>query len=258
MTIGDEFTGLVDTMRRLRSECPWDRSQTHDTLRAYLLEEAYEVLHALDDGRYDDLCEELGDLMLQIVFHAEIAEEHGTFTMEDVLHGITEKLVRRHPHVFGDTEAQTPADVVRNWESIKIEQENKSSSLDGVPAALPALVKAVRVLTKIRQTGVDPFHARDSVVEARQWLERLAEAAARQDPAAATRAAGMLELALVEIADRARVNPEDALRKTVARISDAFRQKERHLQEQGRTLADLSEDELNGVAASVLAACEEE
>jgi MazG family protein len=243
-------------MRKLRVQCPWDRSQSHDTLRVYLLEEAYEVLHALDDHRYEDLREELGDLMLQIVFHAEIAEEAQQFNMEEVLRGINEKLVRRHPHVFGDGHAETPADVVRRWESIKVGEEQKESSLDGVPAQLPALARASRVLTKIRQTGVDPYHAKDAVAEARLWLGRLAEAQARKDEQEASRSTGMLSLALTAVADSLRVNAEDALREALARLSDAFRSEERRLKTEGRTFADLAPEELDRIAARILAQCE--
>jgi len=224
-------------MRRLRRECPWDRAQTHDSLRAYLLEETYEVLHALDAGRYDDLCEELGDLVLQVVFHAEIAEEAGRFTMEGVLSSINEKLVRR-------------------WETIKSVQESKPSSLAGVPDALPALVRAVRVLTKIRQTGVDPFRGVGRDDEARRWLDRLSEAVGKQDAVTAAQAAGVLSLFVAEMADRAGVNAEDALRRTLGRLGDAFREQESSLREQARSFADLSDEELNRIAAHVLAACE--
>lgn len=257
MTNADEFTRLVEIMRRLRAECPWDRSQTHATLRVYLLEEAYEVLHALDDSRWDDLREELGDLMLQIVFHAEIAEEAGRFDMESVLKAINEKLVRRHPHVLGDKEAKTPADVVRRWESIKTGEEQKQSSLDGVPAELPALAKASRMLTKIRQTGVDPFRARDALAEARLWLERLGDAAHKGDADAAARASGMLSLAVTEIADRVRANAEDALREALRRLAEAFRAEEDRLKAEGRAFAALSREELDWIAARVLARCEE-
>jgi len=257
MSVGDEFSKLVDTMRRLRSQCPWDRSQSHDTLRVYLLEEAYEVLHALDGQRYEDLREELGDLMLQIVFHAEIAEEAGRFGMEDVLREINEKLVRRHPHVFGDKHAETPADVVRRWESIKTGEEEKGSSLDGVPSVLPALVRASRVLTKVRQTGVDPFQGRNVLGEAQRWLGRLAAATAKSDQEEAAKAAGMLALAATEIADRVRVNTEDAVRQTLSRLSEAFRAEERRLRAEGRSLPELSASELGAIATRILQACEE-
>ncbi len=257
MTIADEFNRLIGIMRRLRSDCPWDRSQNHDTLRPYLLEEAYEVLHALDQGRYDELRDELGDLMLQIVFHAEIAEEDGRFTIEDVLRGINDKLVRRHPHVFGDKEAETPADVVRRWESIKTGEEQRPSSLDGVPAALPALLRAARVLSKIRQTGVDPFEGMDLAGAARRWLERLSGAMAGHDEAGAEHAAGVLAMVIGEMAARAGASAEDALRNAVGRLSAEFQRHEARLREEGRSLTALSGEELDRVAARLLAACEE-
>ncbi|MHC5033777.1 MAG: nucleoside triphosphate pyrophosphohydrolase [Planctomycetota bacterium] len=257
MTAGEEFARLVDIMRRLRTECPWDRSQNHDTLRPYLLEEAYEVLHALDDERYDDLLEELGDLMLQIVFHAEIAEESGRFDVADVLRHVNEKLTRRHPHVFGDKTAQTPADVFHRWESIKKHDEQRASSLDGVPAELPALVKASRMLAKVRQTGADPFQGKNVEEVARRWLEMLASSAQQGSEEDAARAAGMLALAMTEIAGQARANTEDALRQTLKRLEDAFRREESRLKEAGRTFDDASEEELAQIAARILADCEE-
>jgi MazG family protein len=257
MTAVDEFTWLVEIMRRLRTQCPWDRSQTHETLRVYLLEETYEVLNALDGRRWDNLREELGDLILQIVFHAEIAEEAGLFNIHDVLRDINEKLVRRHPHVFGDKQAETPADVVRRWESIKTGEEQKPSSLDGVPEELPALAKASRVLTKVRQTGVDPFRSKDALIEARLWLERLAQAAERGDAGAASRAMGLLMLAATEIADRVRASPEDALRETLRRLAEAFRAEEDRVRAEGRTFAVLSAEEIDQIAARVMARCEE-
>ncbi len=257
MATGDEFDRLIGIMHRLRKECPWDRSQDHDTLRSYLLEEAYEVLHALDERQYDALRDELGDLMLQIVFHAEIAEEAGRFAIEDVLRGINEKLVRRHPHVFGDKEAETPADVVRRWERIKTGEEKRASSLDGVPAALPALVRAARVLSKIRQTGVDPFEGADLAAAGRLWLERLAEAMASPDGARADGAAGMLAMVIAEMAARAGANAEDALRNAVTRLSDEFQRHEARLREEGRSLTALPREELDRIAAQLRAACEE-
>jgi len=257
MATGDEFDRLIGIMRRLRKECPWDRSQDHDTLRPYLLEEAYEVLHALDARQYDALRDELGDLVLQIVFHAEIAEEAGRFTIEDVLRGINGKLVRRHPHVFGDKQAETPADVVRRWERIKTDEEERPSSLDGVPDALPALVKAARVLTKIRQTGVDPFEGADLEAMGRAWFERLAEAMGGDDQAGAEHATGMLAMVTAEMAARAGANAEDALRNAVARLSAEFQRHEARLREEGRSLTALPTEELDRIAARLLAACEE-
>ncbi len=264
MPAGEEFTRLVDVMHRLRSGCPWDRSQTHASLRPYLLEETYEVLHALDDERFEELCEELGDLLLQVVFHAELAEEAGRFDIDDVVRTINEKLIRRHPHVFADKEAATPADVLRRWESIKRNEERKPSSLHGIPPELPALVKAARTLSKIRQTGIDPLRGRDVAADARRSLDALADAAERGDAtaagaaAAAAAAAGILVLCAAELAGRVRVSAEDALRAALRRLSDAFRAEEARIEGEGRALGDLDPDERAGLEARLLAACRQE
>ncbi len=258
MPAADEFSRLVDIMHRLRAECPWDREQTHASLRAYLLEEAYEVLHALDEGRYDELREELGDLMLQVVFHAEIAREDGRFDIADVLHEINEKLVRRHPHVFADAEAHDAETVLRRWASIKTQQEKKESVLDGVPSQLPALLQAVRVLSKVRQAGVEPMEVRDPAREAGAALDRLTEAVAAEDAEAADRALGVLGLSVVALAARVHANPEDAVRRAVRRLSDAFRAEEAKLKAEGRRFAQLSPEELSAIAARVFDAFEGE
>ena len=256
MTAGDEFARLVDIMRRLRTDCPWDRSQTHSTLRTYLLEEAYEVLHALDTEHFDDLREELGDLLLQIVFHAEIAEEAGRFDMADVARGVCDKLVRRHPHVFGDKEAHTPADVLHRWEKIKRAEGKKESVLDGVPPELPALIRAVRTLSKVRQTGVGPFRGHDAREASGRWLDAFNEAAGRDDKAGAFAAAGMMLLSLSAAADDLHLNPEDALREVLSRLTEAFRNEELRLKADGRSLEDLTPEEAAAVNARLLAACE--
>lgn len=258
MDAGNEFNRLVQIMRRLRRECPWDRSQSHDSLRPYLLEETYEVLHLLDAADYDELREELGDLMLQIVFHAEIAEEAGRFDVADVLSAINRKLVRRHPHVFGDREARTPCDVSRRWEVIKAEQERKESALDGVPAELPALVKAARVLAKMRQCGLDPFRESDPLGEARRHLEQFAEAAGTgREQGRARSALAMLLLSVAALADEAGLGAEDALRGAVRRLSNAYRAEEAAVRASGGSFADLPPEELRELAGRVLDAAGE-
>ena len=230
-TAADEFIRLLDIMHRLRAECPWDREQTHASLRAYLLEETYEVLQTLDEARYDELRGELGDLMLQVVFHAEIAQEDGRFDIADVLREINEKLIRRHPHVYADAsgarvEADSAEAVLRRWESIKTRQEKKESLLDGVPPQLPALLQALRVLSKIKQAGVEPMEVRDPLAEANRALEHLADAVEAEDAGEADRALGMLGLSIVALGARIGVSPEDAVRRAVARLTDAFRREE--------------------------------
>ncbi|MFW6119113.1 MAG: nucleoside triphosphate pyrophosphohydrolase [Planctomycetota bacterium] len=257
MDTGERFERLAEVMHTLRRECPWDRKQTHDTLRAYLLEETHEVLEILDERRYEELGEELGDLLLQVIFQAEVAQDEGWFDIDDVIDGITEKLIRRHPHVFADAEAETPDDVVRRWESIKTGIEKKESVLDGVPEALPALLKASRVLSKIRQTGLEPFDERSAVCEARTWLDRLIDAPT-EDSTEAETAAGVLCLAVAALARRAGANPEDGLRKVLGRLIEAFQSEEKVLKRRGRAFDGLSPDERAAWEARLRDACEGE
>lgn len=268
MSVGQQFERLCRIMHRLRRDCPWDREQTHESLRQYLLEETYEVLHALDERRYHELCEELGDLMLQVVFHAEVAEEADRFDIGAVLREINEKLIRRHPHVFEDVEAETPEDVLQRWEEIKgrekapeegtPEGSGRRSALAGVPTRLPALLQAVRVLSKMRRAGVEPPALRDPADEAEKWLERLRRASRRAEPQGAERAVGMLGLCLVEMTRPVHVNPEDALRRTLGKLSRAFREEESRLHAVGRKFADLDPEELDRVADRLLTACRED
>ncbi|MFO8009082.1 MAG: nucleoside triphosphate pyrophosphohydrolase [Candidatus Brocadiia bacterium] len=233
MSSGEAFEELVRIMHRLRSECPWDAQQTHDSLRAYLLEETYEVLDALDKRDYGELREELGDLLLQVVFQAEVASEEDLFSIQEVIEGISEKLVRRHPHVFAQADADSAQDVVHRWEHIKTCVEKKGSSLAGVPETLPALLKATRVLQKIRHSGADPLPPEDAARAAERWLKELHDCPA-EDSERAERATGMVCLAVASLAKERSVNAEDALRRTLNRVADAFRKIED--KESGRKL----------------------
>jgi len=253
MTKHDEFARLCEIMHTLRTQCPWDRKQTHESLRPYLLEEAHEVLHALDVGDRDELREELGDLMLQIIFHSEIADE---FDIDDVLRAINDKLVRRHPHVFADVQLDDADAVIDNWERIKRSEKagETRSALAGVPDSLPALLKAVRMLSKMRHSGVDPLAGRCSLTDARRRIDALVQG--HSDAADAERDVGLLALASAEAAVRIDVNPEDALRQVLQRLGAAFQREEQAAAEKGSALADLSEEERAAIAARLLAICE--
>jgi tetrapyrrole methylase family protein/MazG family protein len=185
--VAGEMQSLDDVVRRLRTDCPWDREQTHRTLERYLVEETYEVLDAIASGDPDHLEEELGDLLFQVVFHATIAAEEGWFTLADVVVGIHDKLVSRHPHVFGDVEVADAAEVASNWERLKAaEKATRTSVLDGVPPALPALMLAAKVLRKARSVGVAPDLGGSGLDD--RLLELAAEAdAAGVDPEAVLR-----------------------------------------------------------------------
>jgi XTP/dITP diphosphohydrolase len=206
---GSRLLDLVEVMDRLRTQCPWDREQTHRSLARYLVEESYETLEAIETGDRHHLREELGDLLLQVMFHSRIAAEHpdDPWTVDDVAAGIVEKLVRRHPHVFADVDVSGVADVETNWESIKAAEKRRSSVLDGIPMAMPALTLAEKVLARAERTGV-----------------RLAGSAAGEpvgeEPDGGTAdEVGERLLALVMRARRVQVDPEQALRDAVRRLS---------------------------------------
>jgi tetrapyrrole methylase family protein / MazG family protein len=244
------WPGLVHINARLRAECPWDREQTHHTLAKHLLEETYEVLEAIealppaapagepDMAAYLDLEEELGDLLVQVVFHAALASEAGVFEVEEVAEGVRRKLVARHPHVFGDVDAATPAAVMANWAALKQTEKERGSLLDGVPAGLPALARSHEVQARAAAAGFDWPDVSGA-------LEKVAEevgevAAAGADPDRLTHEIGDLLFALVNVARHLSVDPEQALRAATARFERRFR-----FVEEAGDLSDLTLEEMD-------------
>ena len=242
------FEELVQIMAHLRAEdgCPWDREQDHKSLRPYLVEEAYEVLDALDRDDDRDLREELGDLMLQIVFHAQIAREENRFDIEDVLRTHIHKLKRRHPHVFGGTTVSGPDQVVANWEEIK-RREGKRSVLDGVPKHLPALLRAYRVQEKAAGTGFDWEDVEGAFSKVEEELKEFRDACARQDTGQVEEELGDLLFSLVNVARFMGIYPEDALRKTVDKFIRRFRFIESQIERTGRRLDTASIEEMDAL-----------
>lgn len=237
------FAGLVRIMDRLRSEdgCPWDREQDYRSLRGYLLEECYEAIEALDAQAELALCEELGDLLFQIVFLSRIGKERGTFTIDDVVRGIATKMIRRHPHVFGDERADTSDEVLRNWEEIKRREKGDrapTSVLAGVPKALPALSKAHRLGTKAARVGFDWTDDRDTVAKVREELSELDDARRSGDAGAIREELGDTLFALAMLARRLGVDPEEALEAANAKFRRRFESVERELLEEGVALED--------------------
>ncbi len=232
---------LVEVMARLRAPdgCPWDREQSPATLKRYVLEEAYEVLEAVDSGDADQLCEELGDLLLQVVFLAQMAAEEGHFDLRDVATGITEKLIRRHPHVFGDASVDDAAEVLRNWDAIKrLEKPERASALDGVPPALPALLRALQISKRAVRAGFE-WPSLDSVLA--KLDEELAELRAEiseSDPDRLESEVGDLLFTVVNVARWLRVDPEEALRRMVIRFEQRFRAMEAFAAAEGQSLGD--------------------
>jgi MazG family protein len=246
----DRFEDLVDIMARLRAPggCPWDREQDHHTLKPYLLEEAYEVLEAIDHGSDVKLCDELGDLLLQIVFHAQLAREEGRFTIGEVTARICEKLRRRHPHVFGEVQVRDSDEVVHNWEAIKRAEPpnaDRTSALDGVPAALPALLRATKVQKRAARVGFDWDDAQGPAAKVREELAEVEEAAASGEAERVADEIGDLLFAAVNLARMLEVDSEEALRQAIARFSDRFRAMEEMAEARGVDLHGLSLEQMD-------------
>jgi len=255
----DRFGELVQIMARLRGEngCPWDREQTHASIKPYLLEETYEVLESIDENDPAKLEEELGDLALQVVFHAQMADEAGLFTIADVLRGINEKLRRRHPHIFGDVKADTAQEVLFNWEQIKkLEREKaqgRASVLDGVPRELPALLRAHRLQEKASRVGFDWNEARQVFQKVEEELAELRAAMESEQPDRMEAELGDLLFSLVNLGRFIAVNPEDALRKTIARFIARFQYIEEELARRGAAPGQVTLEEMDALWAEAKA-----
>jgi len=221
--VGEAFGDLVGIMARLRGRegCPWDREQDHRSLRQCLLEETYEVLEAIDGGDPAALCQELGDLLLQIIFHAQLAGEAGQFDIAEVMQGLREKLVKRHPHVFGGKVIETAEGVLAEWHGIKQEETNQTPAeqVGTVPRSLPALVRAEKVQRRAARAG-RRHSPEDARAAAERWLGALAQAGGQAE---AERAIGELLFAVADLARGRQVDAEQALRERVARFVREFR-----------------------------------
>ncbi|RPJ61642.1 MAG: nucleoside triphosphate pyrophosphohydrolase [Acidobacteria bacterium] len=249
----DYFHKLIELMDVLRSPegCPWDREQTRETLKPMLIEESYEVLEALDSQDPGELCEELGDLLFQVVFHCRIAKERGEFDADEVCRRVYEKMVRRHPHVFGDARYQDAQELLKHWEDIKAAEQaqagrtkEKKSLLDGIPPDLPALYAGYQISAKASRVGFDWPNLqgiKDKVVEEFQELEAAVE---EQDPERIREEVGDLLFAALNAARFLQIDPETALNRANTKFADRFRRLERHFAGQGRRLKDVSLEEM--------------
>jgi tetrapyrrole methylase family protein/MazG family protein len=259
---GEWFEKLVAVQARLRAPngCPWDREQTHQTLRTYLIEEAYEVLEALESGNDEKFAEEMGDLLLQIVFHSQIAREEGRFSVADVIREIHDKMIRRHPHVFGETRAKDCAEVLRNWEQIKAEErrsnagrgDSKASAtvakepslLDGVSRALPATLEGLQLTRKAARIGFDWEDASGVIEKMEEETEELKKALKTEDQREIEEELGDLLFAAVNLARFLNVDPEIALKKANAKFSGRFRAMEKMARATGREFKDLPREKM--------------
>ncbi|HEX3345403.1 MAG TPA: nucleoside triphosphate pyrophosphohydrolase [Polyangiaceae bacterium] len=230
---GTTLSRLVAVMRRLLAPdgCPWDREQTFETLRKYVLEEACEVIDAIDGGDRKAIREELGDLLLQVVFQAELARREGSFAIDDVVSGIVEKLVHRHPHVFGDLSARDADEVLRNWEKLKAKEKGERGILGGVPRSMPALTRSQRIGEKVARVGFDWADARGSRAKVAEELGELDQAVEAGDAAAIEEEMGDLLFALVNLSRHLKVDAEGALRRTIDKFTTRFAHVEKRVRE---------------------------
>jgi MazG family protein len=250
MDAAEAFAELVRIMARLRAPggCPWDREQTHASIKPYLIEEAYEVVEAIDGGDAAELKSELGDLLLQVVFHAQMASEERRFTIADVAQAIVEKLVRRHPHVFADTPVSGADEVVRNWSRIKAEERRGSadrSALAGVPKAMPALLHAQRLGEKAAHVGFDWPDVEGVLAKLREEIAELEEAVRGGDRVHAAAELGDLLYAATSLARHLGVSSEDTLKAAAERFSRRFRHVEETLIAADREVQSATPEELD-------------
>ena len=262
LTPGEWFEKLVAVQARLRAPdgCPWDREQTHQSLRTYLIEEAYEVLEAQESGNDAKFAEEMGDLLLQIIFHSQIAREEGRFTVSEVIREIHDKMIRRHPHVFGTTRAKDSAEVLRNWEQIKAAERRagekqgnskagddipkEASLLDGVSRALPATLEGFQLTRKASRIGFDWEDAGGVFEKMREETEELKKVLGNQDDRRIEEELGDLLFAAINLSRFLKVDPEIALKKANAKFAHRFRAMERLARESGREFKDVPRDEM--------------
>ena len=270
--IESKFKELVDIVRKLRVECPWDREQTNDSIKAATIEEAYEVVESIDNKDFDELKKELGDLLLHVIFHSVIAEEDDYFELGDVIDSIKEKLVRRHPHVFGDVVVENSEHVKKNWESIKL-KEGRKSVLEGVPEIMPALQRAYRLQEKASKVGFDWNNKDDiwnKVVEEIEEMHREEVSADGRSASGGKSQKSQLEadqlkaekvknevnekledeigdvfFALVNYARFLKINPENALRKTNRKFINRFNYIEKKLEENGKKINESNLEEMD-------------
>ncbi len=239
-----EFDKFVEITKQLRKECPWDREQTHSSIRHSLIEETYEVIEAIDKNNLEELKKELGDLLLHVVFHANISEENNEFTLKDVIEEISTKLIYRHPHVFAQTKVNGIDHIIQNWEKLKL-KEGRVSVLEGVPKELPALLRAHRLTDKASRVGFDWEKKEDAWKKVDEEMHELHRAIESGEQDKVEVEFGDLLFALVNYSRFINVNPENALRLTVEKFISRFQYIEKRLKEMGKDIHSSSLEEMD-------------
>lgn len=241
------FRELVNIVKKLRAPdgCPWDRQQTLYSLKEYLIEEVFELVNAIDKKDIDNIKEELGDLLLHVILHSVIAEEENLFTLNDVIKSISEKLVRRHPHVFGDTKVESTDEVIVNWEKIKKEEKKNRSFLDEVPNGLPSIQKALKLQDRARKVGFDWDSADDCLQKVNEEFKEFMDAVSSNNKDEISHELGDLFFALINFSRFVKINPDESLRKTNERFLKRFNYIEKKLHENNLTFDDVTIDDLD-------------
>lgn len=255
LSVGELFEEIVKLVAKLRSPdgCPWDREQTHESIKKCTLEEAYEVAHAIESGDMEKLKEELGDLLLQVVFHAQMASERNCFDIVDVIEGLRNKLISRHPHVFGDAHAETAEQVLAQWHAIKQKERSNaggaSTLMADLPLAMPALMLADEVQKRAALVGFDWGNARDAFLKVREEAEELADLLNRGEEVIdrVKDELGDLLFSIVNVARLLKLDAEEALRGTVRKFVKRFNEIERRAKEQGINLSQMSLREMDAI-----------
>ena len=239
------FRHLLEIMDELREKCPWDREQTFDTLRNLTVEETFELSDAIFQKDYKDVCKELGDLMLHIVFYSKIASEQQLFDVKDVLNQLCDKLIRRHPHIYGEMKADSANEVHENWEKIKLQTEGNRSVLGGIPSGMPALTKAYRIQDKVSGVGFDWDNKEDVWNKVKEELGELKAEVDKEDPVRMEEEFGDVLFSLINYARFLHIHPEDALEKTNRKFMNRFQLLEKMVKEDNRQLTDMSLEEMD-------------
>lgn len=239
----DALSRLLDIMDDLRAECPWDRKQTFDTLRHLTIEEVYELADAIICGNIEEIKKELGDILLHIIFYAKIAEEKKAFDIADVAKTISEKLIYRHPHIYGNVKVSNEKEVKENWEKLKL-KEGKKSVLEGVPKSLPAMIKAIRIQEKAKGVGFDWDHKEQVWEKVKEEINELKTEIKKQDKEKIEEEFGDVLFALINYARFLNINPETALEKTNKKFIKRFQSLETKIKNKGKDLKEMSLDEM--------------
>ncbi len=247
-TLSDSFLGLVKIMDELREQCPWDKKQTIHTLRTLTIEETYELADAITANDWKGIKEELGDLLLHIVFYSKIGTEQGQFTLQEVLEGVSEKLIHRHPHIYGDVTVADEEEVKRNWEQLKLKEGKPNKSvLGGVPKSLPAMVKATRIQEKAKQVGFEWENKEDVWKKVEEEINELKEAIGEEDQAHIEEEFGDVLFSLINYARFLKVDPEGVLERTNQKFISRFQQMEALALQRDKNMANMTLEEMDGL-----------